>query len=119
MPQTGEVCAARFSDQAPRKYVICVDPEEGLYLLINSRRYNERTDISVDRTEIGVLSHESYIETGDLYCILSEDILAIYESIGWELRQRICRAIQEHGVLAPMYMRPVLCNLCGIDVAED
>lgn len=99
--------------------MICVDPDEGLYLLINSRRYNELTDIPVDPAEVSCLSRESYIETGDLHYILIEDVLEVYESIGWELRQRICHAVQEHGVLAPIYMGPILRNLCGIEAAED
>lgn len=116
MPRTGDVCRVFLHDDAPNKYAICFDPEDCLYLLINSRCYNRSTDLPVGPNEIRCLRGDSYLETAEVSIIRPDDVLETLENIGYELRMRICLAVQQHGGLPPRYMRPLLRNLCDIDL---
>ena len=119
MPRVGDVCRVFLHDDAPSKYAICIDPDDSLYLLVNSRCYNRATDLPVARREIHRLRRDSYIETAEVSIIRPDDVLEILENIGYELRTRICLAVQEHGALPPVYMRPLLRNLCDMDLDQS
>jgi len=115
VPHVGDVCEIYFHEQAPKKYAICVDQDDLLFLLISTECYNETTDILVDKGEIEWLSHDSYLATGEGHYVYENEIRHVNGQIPACLRGRICEAIEQHGEMPPIQMAPILANLRAID----
>jgi hypothetical protein len=110
-----------FPDLLPphHKYCICICPERHWYFLINSAPpYTRRARdvvVVIDNFELHCIQHTSYVDTTTLVCIPAEQIIgAIAVEEGRRgalppfLRQRICEAVDTHGVLTPDEIAAVL-----------
>ena len=121
--QAGDVLLLRagFIDPPKDKYVICIDPNQGYFFMINSApwRATPRAQVRIRPHELQCLKHDSYVDTSKIVLFDKSETQEALKDEPWRsmgslspmLCLRIKRAVNNHQHLPPVHARLVLDNL--------
>lgn len=108
MPNPGDVVYIDWAIAKKPKFLICIDPNPGLYMVINSKAWDgcPQAQLQVTVADLPCLDHVSHINTAQLVRVSEVEIAQVENAphrnkgpISAVLREGIKSLVSEHGIL--------------------
>ena len=107
--KAGDVIRVPFHSAKHDKFLICISPDKGRYMVVSSEPYQlaAQAQLQVSASEVPGLDHTSYIDTSKLFWLSKNESQDMIDrdphrhkgAISSDIRSKIKALVDEHGIM--------------------